>query len=368
MKFRIELGMTAVCLFIALAMPVWTVAQEPTHGGTSGTEDRALNNNLATNDHDHGPRNGDLAVSATTVVDGTYGTAQIATLPNDGGPYHFLTFVNTVPNGAYFPDFTPDGRTIFFETFGDQTRGDFIIFVPAKGGALTPLQTDCASNDPNCGDANPAISPDGRELLTVREVGPLDNNGCLVFVGIMRFHIDGSHPKQLTPVGPPCSGDDQPRWSPDGKWIVFQHGDASGVVTLWTMDRDGSHKQQLTAMTDVARPDWSPDGERIVFQSPAQPADDQHPQQIYTIHPDGTQLLQITHYVVIPGVTIATNASRWSPDGQKLVFAHRDPNTTIGPDGQPHGDVFEMNPDGSDVVQINFTPEKDNDTTWGARH
>ena len=69
----------------------------------------------------------------------------------------------------------------------------------------------------------------------------------------MRFRIDGSHPKQLTPVGPPCSGDVQPRWSPDGNWIVFQHGDANGVVTLWTMRRDGSHKRQLTAMTDVAQ-------------------------------------------------------------------------------------------------------------------
>ena len=112
---------------------------------------------------------------------------------------------------------------------------------------------------------------------------------------------------------------------------------------------------------------WSPDGDRIVFQSPAEPADDQHPQQIYTIRPDGTYLRQITHYAVIPGFTIGTFGARWSPDGRKLVFADRDPNTTLGPDGQPHSDLFEMNPDGSDVVQITFTPEKDNDPAWGPR-
>jgi hypothetical protein len=40
---------------------------------------------------------------------------------------------------------------------------------------------------------------------------------------------------------------------------------------------------------------------------------------------------------------------------------------TYGPDGLPHADIFEMNPDGSELVQINFTPEKDNNAAWGKR-
>jgi Tol biopolymer transport system component len=360
-KNRTVLATIATAIVLSI-VPAMLVAQESTPRQASG----AVNNGFD-NDHDRGPRNGPVAVATVTIIDGGYGTYQLATLPNDGGPYHFLTTVDTLPNGAYLPYFTPDGRKIYFETFGDDTRGDSIVSVPTEGGALTPLQTDCASNDPNCGDSAPAISHDGRELLSVREVGPLDDNGCLVFVGIVRLRIDGSHPKQLTPVGPLCSGDGQPRWSPDDNWIVYQHGDANGVVTLWTMRRDGSRKQQLTAMTDVAKPDWSPDGDRIVFQSPSEPADDQHPQQIYTIRPDGTHLRQITHYAPIIGAIIVTEGAHWSPDGRKLLFAHRDPYTTLGPDGQPHGDLFEMNPDGSDVVQITFTPEKDNDPAWGAR-
>jgi Tol biopolymer transport system component len=140
-------------------------------------------------------------------------------------------------------------------------------------------------------------------------------------------------------------------------------------LTIWTMQRDGSDRRRLSpaGMNTVGDPSWSPDGQLITFQSPEEPDNDQHPQQIYTIHPDGTQFRQITHYAVIRGVTIATYGARWSPDGTRIVFAHRDPYTTIGPDGQPHADVFEMNPDGSDVVQITFSPEKDNGPAWGAR-
>src|SRR5437868_4117848 len=134
------------------------------------------------------------------------------------------------------------------------------------------------------------------------------------------------------------------------------------------MRKDGAQRHRITPSgIDVGDPDWSPDGKRIVFQSPADPGDDQHPQQVYTIHPDGTHLVQITHYAATSGLTIGTFGSRWSPDGQKVVFAHRDSTTTLGPDGVPHADLFVMNPDGTDVMQITFTPDKDNAPAWGPR-
>jgi Tol biopolymer transport system component len=366
MKFRYGtlLVVRVMCftLFLGLVASSTRLAAQET--ATGNTENAG--NNPADNDHDRGPQNGDLAVSAVTVLDGAYASSQIATLPKDGGPYHFLTTVDRMPNGAFDPDFTSDGRTIFFWSFG---APDSIYSVPTRGGRITQIHTDCIEN-PNCfGDDNPAISPNSRELLAVRFIGPFDQNGCLAFAGIMLFHSDGSHSRQLTPSGPECTGDDEPRWSSDGNWIVFRHGEANGLISVWIMRRDGSHRRQVTPGTTLAygNPNWSPDGDRIVFQIPAEPTDDQNPQQVYTIHPDGTHFRQITHYAIIPGVTIATFGSRWSPDGKKLVFSHRDPNTTQGPDGLPHSDIFEMNPDGSDVVQITFSPEKDNNTAWGSR-
>jgi Tol biopolymer transport system component len=364
----------ALVLFAALAKTIGATAQaqgaaqEPIPSLFSGNENQALgnDNNGQTNSLHHDKReNGPLAVSAVQVIDEAYASNQIATLSEDGGPYNFLT---NFPNGAFNPVFSRDGSKLIFWAILDHTP-DGIFSVPVEGGVLTQIHTDCG-NDPSCfGDDEPAISPDNREFLAVRFVGPFDDNGCLAFAGIFKFHADGSHPQQLSPSGAqPCTGDDEPHWSPDARKIVFRHADVSGLFSLWVMRRDGSCRHQITpAGMDVGDPDWSPDGALIVFQSPAEPADDQTPQQIFTIHPDGTQTLQITHYEPTSGVTIKTNGARWSPDGQKLVFAHSDISTTIGPDGQPHADLFVMNADGSNVIQVNFTPEKDNSPAWGPR-
>ncbi len=311
----------------------------------------------------HNRDNGDFAVSAVTIVDGAYATNQIAIVPEHGGSYNFLT---SLPNGGFDPVFTPRANTIFF--WGPVANGpDGIYSVATEGGAVTQLQTDCITN-PNClGEGNPAVSPNGRELLAPRALGPIDANGCFAYGGIYRMRIDGSHPEQLK-SGPACTSDFEPRWSPDGRKILFQHQDLTGLFSLWVMRRDGSYRHQISpAGLDSGNPDWSPDGERIVFQSPAEPADDVTPQQIYTIHPDGTHLVQITHYAPVSGLTIGTFHPRWSPDGQQIVFAHRDAQTTIGPDGLPHADLFVMDPDGGDVVQVTFSPEKDNAPDWGPR-
>ena len=94
MKFqhRDLLGLTtSLALFFGvLAIGARLVAQETASGQTSS----AVSSDLMTDDHDRGPRNGPLAVATVTIIDGGYGTFQLATLPNDGGPYHFLTTVD----------------------------------------------------------------------------------------------------------------------------------------------------------------------------------------------------------------------------------------------------------------------------------
>jgi Tol biopolymer transport system component len=340
----------------AVVAAVAVMAPAVPASGTAAAPNRGAHGALLS-----GHQNGPIALAAVTVVDGAYGPFEIATVRKHGTPYHFLTHL---ASDALNPDFTPDGKRILFWSPTDNA-GDAVFSVPIHGGAIGQIQTGCGQN-PDCGDTNPAVSPDGRELLTVREQGPFDANGCLAFLGIFKFRIDGTHPRRISTT-PHCAADLEPRWSPDGQKIVFQHAE-DFALSLWVMNSDGSQRRQLTpAGMDAGAPDWSPDGQRIVFQSPDETPDDQTPQQLYTIHPDGTQLVQITHYPPVPGLLVKTNGPRWSPDGHKLVFAHLGATTTIGPDGLHHADLFVSNPDGSTVKQINATLEKDNMPAWGPR-
>jgi Tol biopolymer transport system component len=352
----IHRGVALLSATAVIALTAALVPAAPIGAATSAAHgDRAPRNS---------PVNGPIADSATTVVKGEYGPPEIAVARGRTG-YHFLT---DLPNGAHNPDFTANSRTILFWSTQDNGT-DAIFSVPTRGGATTKVPTGCDGVDNCLGDDLPVVSPDGKEFLTERAIGPFDDEGCLAFVGFFVFHIDGTHARQVSPPMHGCQSDQQGRWSPNGQQIVFRHADMTGSG-IWVMNRDGSDRHQLTqAGMDAGSPDWSPDGQRIAFQAPdEQPEPDLNtPQQLYTMRPDGSHLTAITHYQTAPGVIVKTFAARWSPDGRKILFGHLDATTTLGPDGLHHSDLFVMDPDGSHVRQINATPEKDNNPDWGPR-
>lgn len=88
------------------------------------------------------------------------------------------------------------------------------------------------------------------------------------------------------------------------------------------------------------------------FRSEPDPDNAENVGQLYTISPDGTNMVQVTNH---PDGTLVLGSS-FSPDSQWLVFARG------GVAGLP--DIYVMRRDGSDLTPITQTPVWDSAPDW----
>jgi Tol biopolymer transport system component len=108
-------------------------------------------------------------------------------------------------------------------------------------------------------------------------------------------------------------------FSKDGQWVAYVSYPA-GV--LWRSKVDGSERVQLTSSRYALMPRWSPDGKRIIFYTVL----DGKPPRIYEVSVEGG----------LPQPLMPEDSSQqldpnWSPDGSKIVFGGTagDPASTI---------------------------------------
>jgi Tol biopolymer transport system component len=138
---------------------------------------------------------------------------------------------------------------------------------------------------------------------------------------------------EITPLNTGFDAVTLPKWSPDGSKILFAVKD---VWNLYTIDADGTNLTQITDFRSN-NGDWSPDGTQIVFQSDHQNEPQDTP-DLYRIDVTGENLVEILDDPAVPDFN-----PRWSADGNQIVFIS-------GRTGNL--EVFLMNADGSDVVQV----------------
>src|SRR6185295_2598288 len=103
----------------------------------------------------------------------------------------------------------------------------------------------------------PHVSPDGTRVAFVSTRSGSEE--------IWLEGADGAKPAPLTAFG--GARLETPRWSPDGKRLVFSVR-VKGLANLYAVDAAGGSVERLTSETsDAVAPSWSRDGRSIHFAS-----------------------------------------------------------------------------------------------------
>ncbi len=185
------------------------------------------------------------------------------------------------------------------------------------------------------------LSPDGRRAVFTVTRAVMDGEKSENLTHLWMANADGSGAYQFT-YGEKSSNN--PKWSPDGKWIAFT-STRSGKSNVWLIAATGGEAEQLTDVkSGVNGLSWSPDGGSIAFTMPDPPSDAEEKnrkEKNDAIVVD--ENFKMTHIWLIP---VAKNAEgkrearqltkgdftvgggfgggdlEWSPDGKTIAFSH----------------------------------------------
>jgi Tol biopolymer transport system component/DNA-binding winged helix-turn-helix (wHTH) protein len=195
------------------------------------------------------------------------------------------------------PAWMPDGQAIVFASIDGE--GPSLRKIPISGGATTRLHA--AGNFA----WSPAISRRGFRLA----IEMLSSART-----IEREDIDSPGQKTQALVTTLNGENSAPHVSADGRKLVFQ-SDRKGGMDIWVSDRDGQNPIQMTAVGTASAPRWSPDGKQIVFAASPGQDSERGSRAVFLVKPGEAT----PRPLVQDG--FSNHAPRWSRDGNWIYFA-----------------------------------------------
>ena len=219
-----------------------------------------------------------------------------------------------------------DGSTALFQP--DSTLPDRELTVAATGSVyayvyVTPdgqrarvIVKDTVKNttltlEPGLFGLQPSLSPDGRHIAFTIDTGPLVAVDLMQLEGMTTVKVEPKTGGAVTRLTAPGAnyGDLWPRYSPDGRQIVFGSR-RDNDFEIYVSNADGTGPLRLTQSPGIdAHPAFSPDGSRIAFTT-----NRDRNYEVYTMKPDGTDVRRVTND---PG---RDDFPSWFPDGKRLVM------------------------------------------------
>jgi Tol biopolymer transport system component/DNA-binding winged helix-turn-helix (wHTH) protein len=211
---------------------------------------------------------------------------------------------------------SPSGSELFFVS--NRTGNLRIWRIPAGGGEPAPFE-----------------GPLGEvERFTLHRSPGNDN----LLAYIRSFTDTNILVENLSGKGTPCSinstrDDSSPQFSPDNSRIVFMSG-RSGFNEIWMADADCGNATQLTNFRElpVGSPRWSPDGKKILFD---RLVNEQAELFIYEL--ESGQVRKLTDNQT-PDFLPA-----WSADGSEIFFCS---------ERQPSQEIWKMKENGEETVRL----------------
>jgi hypothetical protein len=285
----------------------------------------------------------------------------------DGSPPAFFAVIPDCPAG-----------NIWVKAWMNRHIGDVVNVVLPVGGKEECVLHLSAGNYMSI---QPQITPDGRYVVYVAEktqfakVAEADwtNPRAAVpapaqqgYDTIAVFDIQQDCPVAMWP-GDRLGVAGDPKISPDGRLIVFTHGNLrdeniavcslesllAGQPQATDLVKNEWHLQETPSYAiGNCQPAWSPDGKRIAFVRYAMGAPS-FTGNIFIVNADGTSLVRLTNLPtnVFPGWPT------WSPDGKRIAFQVLTSKgrvfalTERGAVGIPV-DIWSINADGTDLKQL----------------
>ena len=198
--------------------------------------------------------------------------------------------------------------------------------------------------------SDPQISPDGTKVLFTYTTANVNEDRYDRHIWLLP--LDEKNPKQFTYGN---GNDSHPRWSPDGKTILFLSDRLSEEnkpgMQIFVIPADGGEARSLTSVEEgVKSPTWSPDGKNILFLSNVFKGERAKGSDIMIIrrmpyrNTSGEYIYdEWTHLFSVPSKggevkqltdgEFNTNKAVWFPDGSRVAFLSRGRIYTISSKG-----------------------------------